>query len=347
MRWWPFGSRDGSAARGSSRAAQARDERLSAYLDDDLTAEDRAAVEAELSTDDTLRDELAGMRAVTGALASLEPVRAPRPFTLEAAPAPAPSGRPRILDLGLQLGAALSALLLVVVIVNPGGGDSLGDAIPVEQSRIGETSLQFSAGNDDTDAGAAAAGGGAAAPEAAPSDGGEESGAGEGSSPPPTEGLRSDATPSAASGSSGASSGSDTGELAPPQPATITPAPPADASTADAPPRDVAPADTTTSDNDDGSTKTPPPPAETGPGTPPSTGGAANLGDATTIEPQPAGGDTADTAAVAPEAGTEEAIAASDLGGDDGTDFVPAFAVLTALLTALAALRWAQTRRTA
>ena len=145
----------------------------------------------------------------------------------------------------------------------------------------------------------------------------------------------------------GASSGSDTGELAPPQPATITPAPPAGASTADAPPRDVAPADTTTSDNDDGSTKTPPPPAETGPGTPPSTGGAANLGDATTIEPQPAGGDTADTAAVAPEAGTEEAIAASDLGGDDGTDFVPAFAVLTALLTALAALRWAQTRRTA
>ena len=346
MRWWPFGNRDGSDARGSSRAALARDERLSAYLDDDLTAEDRAAVEAELLTDDTLRDELAGMRAITGALASLEPVRAPRPFTLEAAPTPA--GRPRILDLGLQLGAAVSALLLVVVIVNPGGGGGLGDAIPVEQSRTGETALQFSAGNDDSDAGAAAAGGGAAAPEAAPSDGGEESGGGEGSSPPPTEGLRSDMTPSAASGSSGASSGSDTGEVAPAQ---ITPAPPADASTADAPPGDAPPgdsppADTTTSDNDDGSTKTPPPPAETGPGTPPSTGDAANSGGATTIEPQPAGGD-ADTTAVEPQAGTEEAIAASDLGGDDGTDFVPAFAVLTALLTALAALRWTQTRRTA
>ena len=269
MRWWPFGSRDGSDARGSSRAAQDRDERLSAYLDDDLTADDRAAVEAELLSDDTLRDELAGMRAVTGALASLEPVRAPRPFTLEAAPAPA--GRPRILDLGLQLGAALSALLLVVVIVNPGGGDSLGDAIPVEQSRTAENSrLLFGAGNDDADAGAAAAaGGGVAAPEAAPSDGGEESSGGEGASPPPTGGvLAQDAPPTDASATSGASSGSDTGELASAQPATTTPAPPADA---------------VTSDSDDGSTKTPPPPADTGPGTPPSTGDAANLGDASTI----------------------------------------------------------------
>lgn len=313
MRWWPFGSEAEDMSRGSSRATQLRDERLSAYIDDDLTAEERTALEAELGQDTTLRDDLAGMRAVTAALGELEPVRAPRPFTLEAAPAP--SRRPRFVDFGLQLGAALSALLLVVAIVDPGdGGGIASTAVPVEQSRTAESSSQFS----DADDGAALAGG-AAQPEqapAAPNDGATDAGSEE----------------NGGAGSSGEATTTD--EPSTPPTESLQAQPPSPTDGADAP----APEDASR-DGDDGAT-TAPPPANTGPAAP------TGVTDATSSPAESGDGDVGPAARPQPVPGTEEPLGASDLGGGE-TDFVPALAVLTALLTALVALRWAQTRRVA
>jgi hypothetical protein len=328
MRWWPFGSRTGDTPHGSSRASEERDERLSAYIDGDLTVDERSALDAELAANEALRDDLAGMRAVTAALGQLESVRAPRPFTLEAPPVS--SRRPRILDVGLQLGAALSALLLVVAIVDPGdGGGIASTAVPIEQSRSAESSQTAEA-----DSGNAAAGGALALPEASPvpANGGtgatgEEDGAGAGSS-------------------SGAAT--EPGEPATAPSESLQAAPPETSGGSEDVP---APADATRSDfdatddagNDDGAT-TAPPPANAGPDEGPSSGAAGDSSLPVPVEGD--GGDAATSPLPQPVPGTEEGLAASDMGGDD-ENFVPALAVLTALLTALVALRWGQTRRTA
>jgi hypothetical protein len=57
-------------------------ELLSAYLDGALNSEDRAALEARLETDATLRDELEGLRATVELLRGLPTLPAPRNFTL-------------------------------------------------------------------------------------------------------------------------------------------------------------------------------------------------------------------------------------------------------------------------
>ena len=349
MRWWPRRSREGSEARVASRAAssgaeQARDERLSAYLDDDLTGEERAALELEVTADQALRDELAGMRAVTSALGALEPVRAPRPFTLEAPPVA--SRRPRILDLGLQAGAAVAALLLVVAIVNPSGGAGFGDASPVEL-----TTADSAAQTSGEGAGGAAFGA-QAAPETAPRDG---SGGGEepASAPDPAPGEvatpATRATPGATESLqapppvAGASSGSDAGATPVSAPGFAADVQPGLVSPDDAETDGGIVSDATTTDSGDdaGGETTPPTSADTNPGVTPAGGDASSTGG----EPATDTSGSGELAAPAqPEPGTEQVLEASDLGGDDRTDFVPALAVLTALLTALAALRWALTR---
>jgi hypothetical protein len=70
--------------------AELNDE-LNAYLDGELAADARARVDAHLTTCAVCQVELDQLRATRGALQALAPLRAPRPFTLEA-PAPSDQG---------------------------------------------------------------------------------------------------------------------------------------------------------------------------------------------------------------------------------------------------------------
>jgi hypothetical protein len=107
---------------------EARDEQLSAYLDDALTPAERAEVDAALAGDADLRVQLDGLRTVRTALRSLDEVRAPRSFALTAPPAPGPAaarrfGMPR-LELATRVATIAAAALFVVALVVPGGGSS-------------------------------------------------------------------------------------------------------------------------------------------------------------------------------------------------------------------------------
>lgn len=62
-------------------------ELLSAYLDDALEADERAALEARLETDAALRRELAALRQTVALIRALPTLKAPRNFTLTAAQA--------------------------------------------------------------------------------------------------------------------------------------------------------------------------------------------------------------------------------------------------------------------
>lgn len=92
----------------------ARDaELLSAYLDDMLTASERAELEARLAAEPALRQELDALRITIASLRDLPPLKASRDFTLTAEQAGA---RPRVIRPPVwgQL-AAVAAVLLVVV----------------------------------------------------------------------------------------------------------------------------------------------------------------------------------------------------------------------------------------
>jgi len=125
---------------------EALDERLSAYLDDEVTDAERAEVEALLASDAGARAYLDDLQHLTSALASLEPVRAPRSFAI---PAPTSSGAPaalrgvpggvpgagrltavlvRRMEWAMRASAAAAALLFVVALTyNPGdSGNSAG-----------------------------------------------------------------------------------------------------------------------------------------------------------------------------------------------------------------------------
>lgn len=64
-------------------AAFDRQERLTAYLDDELTPDERAALEDELARDPDLRDELESLRATASALRNLGAPQAPEAFVRE------------------------------------------------------------------------------------------------------------------------------------------------------------------------------------------------------------------------------------------------------------------------
>ena len=147
--------------------AEARDERLSAYLDDELDDAEQAEVERELAGDTTLRDNLAELRGVRSALGALGEVRAPRSFALEvpasqARPAGGPTGLPRI-ELALRIGAVATAFLFVVVFTGDVAG--IGGSAPRTQVEEQRSSL--------LEAGDAGGGGGLAAAVLAPEDGAE------------------------------------------------------------------------------------------------------------------------------------------------------------------------------
>ena len=95
------------------------EERLSAYLDCELTAEERAAVERHLAQCEGCRWNLETLRQTVGLTRNCAPVRLPRSFTIpvEAAAPQAVRARRPVWGLPLLQGAtALVALLFVVIV---------------------------------------------------------------------------------------------------------------------------------------------------------------------------------------------------------------------------------------
>ena len=70
-------------------------ELLSAYLDGELTAEERALVEQALDASPELQQELESLRQTVALVKALPPVAAPRPFTLSEADVQAATPAPR------------------------------------------------------------------------------------------------------------------------------------------------------------------------------------------------------------------------------------------------------------
>jgi hypothetical protein len=111
-------------ARGFERLKDqaARDELLSAYLDDQLSAEDHAHLEARLAADSALRSELEMLRRTVALVRDLPPQPVPRNFILPqtAAPKARPepvARRPRWLAPFLTAATAAVSLLFVAVLV--------------------------------------------------------------------------------------------------------------------------------------------------------------------------------------------------------------------------------------
>ena len=101
-----------------------RDELLSAYLDGQLSAGERARLEAQLATDPALRAELEALRHTVVLVRDLPPVPIPRNFilppTVAARPRPAPSARPRRAWAAPLLTAATAVVSLLFVVVLAG-----------------------------------------------------------------------------------------------------------------------------------------------------------------------------------------------------------------------------------
>jgi anti-sigma factor RsiW len=97
-------------------------ERLSAYLDNQLPPADRAALEARLAREPELQTALRELRLTVRALRSLPAVRPPRSFVLRPEQVGAARRARGGLFGGLRLAAALSALVLAVLLVGDFGG---------------------------------------------------------------------------------------------------------------------------------------------------------------------------------------------------------------------------------
>jgi anti-sigma factor RsiW len=99
-------------------------DRLSAYLDDDLSPAEKSGLEARLEREPELKAALDDLRMTVRALRALPSLKPPRNFTLT--PAQAQAIRPRrILFPALRTAAAFAALALVFVIVGDLGSAAL------------------------------------------------------------------------------------------------------------------------------------------------------------------------------------------------------------------------------
>lgn len=120
-----------------------RDELLSAYLDGQMSAEERARLEAQLATDRALRAELEALRYTVALVRDLPPVPIPRNFilpqTMAAHPRPVPPPRHRRAWAAplLTAATAFASLLFVVVLAGDllllGGG---GLSAPVAEPQM-------------------------------------------------------------------------------------------------------------------------------------------------------------------------------------------------------------------
>lgn len=116
-------------------SARRRNELLSAYLDNQLDAEERVRLEAHLATDSALRTELEALRHTVALLHEMPPVPLPRNFilprTAEARPHPAPLARPRFPWAAPLLTAATAVVSLLFAVV------LAGDLLLATSGRLG------------------------------------------------------------------------------------------------------------------------------------------------------------------------------------------------------------------
>ncbi len=153
--WWRKPASDAAPSPGDLR-----DERLSAYLDGDLTPTSAAELEAEVARAPELAAALDGMRRVRDGLATLRDVRAPRSFALAAAPARAP--RWRSFEWALR-GGTVAMTVAFAIAVTIDANESAPRAVIVEQ---GAPSAERSAAGAPTGDAAAPAENAAPAPTA-------------------------------------------------------------------------------------------------------------------------------------------------------------------------------------
>lgn len=115
----------------TGRASEARLERVSAYLDGWTTDRERAAVERELADDPEAREDLADLRLVRIALATLEMPRAPRSFALLAPPERRPVRLFRRMEWATRGAAGVAALAFAFALVNgPQVSETVTSAAP-------------------------------------------------------------------------------------------------------------------------------------------------------------------------------------------------------------------------
>ncbi len=111
-------------------------ELLSAYLDDQLSADERRAVESRLDDEAELRQAYEELRATVQALRDLEPLRPPRSFTLD--PAQVAAQRPPAARLGwrrlLQVAGVFAGVLIAAIgVLNVLGSMGAGAPATAEQ----------------------------------------------------------------------------------------------------------------------------------------------------------------------------------------------------------------------
>ncbi len=125
---------------------------LSPYLDDEVTDEERALVNAALTDSPELRDELESLRQTVALVADLPRVPAPRPFTLTEADVQAATPKPKkSFGLPAWFGgfAAAAALLVCVLAVGGlfltsqfGSGGMVGDVAMAPQQPAAEAVME-------------------------------------------------------------------------------------------------------------------------------------------------------------------------------------------------------------
>jgi len=146
-----------------ARGRERQDELLSAYLDGELSAGERARLEAQLANDPALQAELDALRQTVALVHDLPQIPSPRNFilpqTIPSRPRPAPQARPRRAWAAplLTAATAVASLLFVAVLsldlLLPGMGGNLAFApepqmaaeapreMPVEQEAEAEEAL--------------------------------------------------------------------------------------------------------------------------------------------------------------------------------------------------------------
>lgn len=140
-----------------------RDELLSAYLDGQLSAGERARLEAQLATDPALRAELEALRHTVALVRDLPPVPIPRNFilppTVAARPRPAPSARLRHAWAAplLTTATAVVSFLFVVVLAGDlllsgaGGLAFAPAAAPPKEAEVPRLALEPSPSSEEVE----------------------------------------------------------------------------------------------------------------------------------------------------------------------------------------------------
>jgi hypothetical protein len=114
-------------------------ERISAYLDGELTDAERVSVEAVLASDERAREVLEDLQLVRAALGVLEVVPAPRSFAIQATPARKRAGFFARFEMAIRASAAGVALLFVVSVATGGGLSVQTPTSPLAPGEVART----------------------------------------------------------------------------------------------------------------------------------------------------------------------------------------------------------------